>query len=172
MGSTSDSVGGLTSRERQALLVELASRDSGVTAQDAFEAAIARGDSVTPEAFHNLGRRLAHRGLLVADKSAKQTIYRAGADIDGQWLDEEEIAAIVDPEFPLIALTVARESMRQLREVPEEVWIEARERLAREDARMMFLAAIKAYADDLQDGLKEYDDLVARGGPEGDRVRL
>jgi len=172
VSSSSGRSDSLTARERQALFVELASRDSGVTAQDAFEAASARGDSVTQEAFHNLGRRLAHRGILVADKSGRQTIYRAGADVDGQWLDEEEIAAIVDPEYPLIALTAARESMRQLRDVPDEVWIEARERLAAEDAQTLFLTAIKAYADHLRDGLAAYDDIVARNGPERERVNM
>ena len=146
----------LTAKERQALFVELASRPSGVTAQEAYEEGRGRGDQVTIEAYHNLGRRLAHRGLLASEKEDRHTRFRAGAKIDGQWLDEEQLASIVDSDYPLIALAVMKESVRQLHDIPEGVWIEARERLKNERARDLIFAAIKEYADNLRDELQYY----------------
>lgn len=146
----------ITAKERQALFIELASRDTGVTAQQAYDAGKQRGDSVTIEAYHNLGRRLAHRGLLYSEKDDRQTVFKVGAKVDGQWLDEEHLAAIVDPEYPLVALTVAKETARQLNEVPERIWEEVRLRLESQRAPELFFDAIKAYADDLRDALHEY----------------
>ena len=146
----------LTAKERQALFVELASRPSGVTAQEACEEGRARGDNVTIEAYHNLGRRLAHRGILASKKEDRQTRFCAGAKIDGQWLDEEQLASIVDSDYPLIALSVMKESVRQLHNIPENVWVEARERLKKERARDLIFAAIKEYVDNLRDELQNY----------------
>jgi hypothetical protein len=146
----------MTTKERQALFLELASKPSGVTAQEAFEVGGARGDNVTIEAYHNLGRRLAHRGLLVVEKKDRQTRFFAGAKVDGQWLDEEHLASIVDPDYPLIALTVMKESFRQLQNIPEEIWIAAREGLKKEKARPAFATAIMGYADNLKDELENY----------------
>lgn len=148
--------GFISAKARQALFIELASRPSGATAQEAYEEGRARGDNVTIEAYYNLGRRLAHRGLLVSEKEDRQTRFHAGAKIDGQWLDEEQLASIVDSDYPLIALAVMKESVRQLHEIPEEVWIEARERLKHARARELFFSAIKAYADNLSDELHNY----------------
>src|SRR5688572_26030817 len=100
---------GFNARQRQALFIELASLPSGATAQQIHEEAVRRGDSVTVEAYHNLGRRLSHRGLIQAEKADRQTVFRVSSAIDGQWLDEEQLASIIDPEYPLIALTVVRE---------------------------------------------------------------
>jgi hypothetical protein len=109
------------------------------------------------EAFHNLGRRLVHRGLLVnAGSRGRQTVFKVSSDVDGQWLDEEQLAAIIDPEYPLIALTVVREARRQLRAIPEAVWVEVRTRLKSANAQQLFFEEIRSYADDLRDALDEY----------------
>ena len=153
---------GLTSKERQSIFLELAAKDGGATAQEAYERAIERGDDVTVEAFHNLGRRLTHRGLFVAEKRDRSTYYSVASGIDGQWLDEEHLASIVDPDYPLIALTVLRESLRQLRDVPESVWVELRERLKAEPAQDLFRRAIVDYADNLRDEMQNYNIESAR----------
>jgi hypothetical protein len=135
----------------------MAAAPSGATAQQVYEEAVRRGDTVTIESYHNLGRRLAHRGLLVrADADSRQTVFKVGSIVDGQWLDEEHLAAIVDPEYPLIALTVMKEVGRQINSVPEAVWEEVRTRLRAVNARDLFFEQIKAYADDLRDALREY----------------
>jgi hypothetical protein len=153
---TGDESGAFDSKKRQALFLEMAAKGSGVTAQVVYERGKAEGDTVTEEAYHNAARRLAHRGLLVADKSARQTVYRAGANVDEQWLDEEELASIIDPEYPLIALTAMRESYRQLNEIPEQVWLEARELLKNQNAQDLFFEAIVGYADNLKDEFERY----------------
>lgn len=145
------------SRARQSLLLELANREQGVTAQEAHEIASKRGDTVSVEAYHNLGRRLAHRGLVSAERGDKQTLFRVSASAEGQWLDEENLAEIIDPEYPLIALTVLKEARRQLNDVPDEAWVEIRERLRSENAPKLFVEAIKSYADDLIAALYEYE---------------
>lgn len=147
-----------TSKERQALFLELASQGEGVTAQQVYEEALRRGDNVTIEAYHNLGRRLAHRGLLVPNGAAgRQTVFKVGATVDGEWLDEEQLAAIVDPEYPLIALTISREARRQLNSIPEGVWEELRARLAGVNAQELFVSEIRAYADDLANAFEQWD---------------
>lgn len=150
----------LTARERQALFLEMATRSGGITAQIVYDEAIKLGDSVTIEAYHNLGRRLAHRGLLVAEKSDRTTIFTIGANVDGQWLDEEQLASMVDPEYPLIALTAFKEARRQLNNIDESVFVEVRERLRGADARTLFYDAITAYADNLRDEALEYKRLL------------
>ena len=154
-----DSHGGasLNAKERQALFLELAARSGGVTAQQVYEEATRRGDAVTVEAYHNLGRRLVHRGLLVnAGAKDRHTTFTIGATIDSQWLDEEQLASIIDPEYPLIALTVLREARRQLGTIPETVWEEIRTRLRKENAQKLFFEQICSYANDLQDAIREY----------------
>jgi len=153
----------LTALQRQQLFIELAARADGVSAQEVFEEAKRRGDTVTVEAYHNLGRRLAHRGLLVSEKEDRNTIFKVGAHVDGQWLDEEQLAAIVDPDYPLLALTIIKEARRQVADVPESAWIEARERLKQQDARSLFHRAICAYADDLRHCYEQYDHLEKAG---------
>ena len=147
-----------TAKERQALFLELASRPEGVTAQQVYEEAKGRGDSVTIEAYHNLGRRLAHRGLLVSSGTeGRQTVFKVGAAVDGEWLDEEQLASIIDPEYPLIALTISREARRQLNSIPESVWEELRARLAGVNAQEVFANEIRAYADDLMLAYEQWD---------------
>src|SRR5437867_358286 len=146
----------LSARHREELFVHLARNGNGITAQEVFEEARKRGDSVTVEAYHNLGRRLVHRGVLVADKSDRQTRYKLGENGEGQWLDEDQIAAIIDPEYPLIALTVMQESARQLNSVPEKAWVELRERLRTINARQLFTDAICGYCENLRDEFENY----------------
>src|SRR5947207_11451609 len=146
----------LSSKQREELFVRLAKGDSGITAQDVFEQARKQGDFVTVEAYHNLARRLVHRGVLVADKSDRQTRYKLGENGEGQWLDEDQIAAIIDPEYPLIALTVMQESARQLNSVPEKAWVELRERLRSINARQLFTDAICGYCENLRDEFENY----------------
>src|SRR5215471_14282064 len=107
----------LSPRVREELFVQLARKPEGVTAQEVFEVARKKGDCVTIEAYHNLGRRLTHRGVLSADKSDRQTRYNLGEHGEGQWLDEDQVAAIIHPDYPLVALTVMQESARQLNSV-------------------------------------------------------
>jgi hypothetical protein len=146
-----------TAKDRQELFLQMAAHEEGVTAQRVHEEASRRGDAVTIEAYHNLGRRLVHRGLLLnAGSQSRQTVFKIGSSVDGQWLDEEQLAAIIDPEYPLIALTVVKEARRQLNAIPEAVWIEVRARLQSANARQLFLEGIRSYADDLRDALEEY----------------
>lgn len=153
----------LTPLQRQHLFLELAARPEGTTAHQVYEEAKQRGDTVTIEAYYNLGRRLSHRGLLLAEKENGRTIFTIGAHVDTQWLDEEQLAAIVDPEYPLLALTVIKEARRQVTDVPESAWQEARERLKHEDAHTLFHTAICAYSDDLYHSFEHYDHLDQAG---------
>src|SRR5262245_30563219 len=146
-----------SAKERQELFLQMAAHPDGVTAQQVHKEASQRGDSVTLEAYHNLGRRLVHRGLLVsAGNRGRQTVFKIGSAVDGQWLDEEQLAAIIDPEYPLIALTVVKEARRQLSAIPEAVWVEVRARLQSANAQQLFFDEIRAYAVDLRDALEEY----------------
>src|SRR5581483_2193025 len=128
----------LTTRQREDLFVKLASSPDGVTAPDVYQASVQAGDNMTPEGYQNLGRRLAHRGVLVADHSASPIKYRLGHSVDGQWLDEEELASIVSDEYPILALPIWRESERQVRDVPEELWSVLRLKLMQKSARDLF----------------------------------
>ncbi len=139
----------LTTREREQLFLELASQPNGVTAPDVYKEAEALGDKVTPEAYQNLARRLVHRGVLVADEDTRPITYKAGQNVDGQWLEEEELAAWVSDEYPLLALPIWKEAQRQLRDIPEEVWILLREQLMGEHAPSLFVRAIVSYCDHL-----------------------
>jgi hypothetical protein len=145
----------LTTREREDLFLALASRPQGVTAPDAHKEAEARGDQVTPEAYQNLARRLVHRGVLVADVNTRPITYRTGQNIDGHWLEEEELAAWVDDEYPLLVLPIWKEARRQLRDIPEEMWVLLREKLMGEHAPSLFAQAIVSYCDYLDALLRE-----------------
>jgi hypothetical protein len=134
------------------LFLELASRADGVSGMEAHGVGGARGDNVTVEAYHNLGRRLASRGLVRPEQKDRATRYFTVAD--GQWLDEDELARIVNPDYPLIALTAAKRMQQELRTLPDEVWIAAREVLKGDNARALFLDAIMGYADFLRDELQ------------------
>jgi len=152
----------MTSKEREALFVEMASEASGTTAQDVYKAACARGDNVTEESYFNLGRRLSHRGILVADRSSKPTRFTTSPRFEGQWLDEDHLASIINPDYPLIGLAALREVTRQAHNIPEVVWVELRERLRKEPARALFFQAIVAYCDNLRDEIEHYSLLATR----------
>lgn len=143
-------------KDRQALFLHMASGKEGTTAQAVFEAAQAQGDDVSQEAYFNLGRRLVHRGLLKADRSGERTVYLSNIDEDSTWIDEDRLAAMIDPEYPIIGLTVYRESQRQIHSIPSAVWLEARQRLSEVDARELFLDAITGYADNFCDEADAY----------------
>lgn len=138
-----------TTREREDLFVGLASRPEGVSAPEAYQQAIMQGDKVTKEAYQNLGRRLVHRGVLVAVDGTHPTKFKLGQSVDGLWLEEEELASMISDEYPILALPIWKESLRQIRQVPEEWWILLREKLKGEEARVIFQGAILSYCDDL-----------------------
>jgi len=152
-----------TTREREQLFLRLASRPEGVTAPDAHKEAESLGDKVTPEAYQNLARRLVHRGVLTADEEVRPVKYRAGQNIDGHWLEEEELAAWVSDEYPLLALPIWKESQRQLRDIPEEVWILLREKVRVEPAPDLFRKAIISYCDYLDALFREISENSALG---------
>lgn len=154
--SASEESNGVTSKQREKLFVRLAKRKDGATAQDVFDEGRKIGDTVTVEAYHNLGRRLVHRGVLLADKSDRHTRYTLSQNGEDQWLDEDQIAAIVDPDYPLIALAVVQESTRQINSVPESAWMEVRERLKSVNARKLFVDCIAGYCDNLRDEVQNY----------------
>src|SRR5215472_6838417 len=94
---------------------------------------------------------------MVADKSDRQTRYTVGENGESQWLDEEQIASIVNPDYPLIALTVVQEAVRQLNSVAESAWVEIRERLRSVNARKLFVEAIAGYCQNLRDEIENYE---------------
>ncbi len=145
---------------KRQLFIELATRPEGATANDVHAAAIERGATDTIEAFHNLGRRLAHGGRLAIDDSGPRKVYHAKDDRDGAWIDEDYLQTIVDPEHPLESLVVLREASRQLRSVPAEAWRAAAEILRGQNARTAAVSAITAYASDLADNLEELARLI------------
>jgi hypothetical protein len=154
--SAPDQSNEFTSKQREELFIRLSKRKDGATAQDVFEEGRKLGDVVTIEAYHNLGRRLVHRGVLVADRSERHTKYSLSERGEDQWLDEDQIANIVDPDYPLIALAVVQESVRQINSVPESAWIEVRERLRSVNARQLFVDAICGYCQNLRDEVENY----------------
>ena len=145
-----------SSKEREHLFLEMVSRTSGITAQDVYEEAMRRGDTVSPEAYFNLGRRLALRGVLRVIKADNRTSYSLSPAGKDQWLDEGDIEAILDPDYPLIALTILQESRRQTNQIPETVWAELRERLKGEKARDLFYNAIIFYCENLNVEVEHY----------------
>lgn len=152
MAHESNSANRLTPAARETLFLELASLPTGVSGMEAHAAGHARGDAVTVEAYHNLGRRLASRGLVRAEQNDRVTRFFAVAD--GQWLDEDELARIINPDYPLIALAAAKRMQQELRSLPDELWIAVREVLKGDNARSLFLDAIVGYADLLRDELQ------------------
>jgi len=134
-----------------------------VTAPEAHKEAESSGDKVTPEAYQNLGRRLVHRGVLTVDEEVRPVKYRAGQDIDGHWLEEEELAAWVSDEYPLLALPIWKESQRQLRDIPEEVWVLLREKLLAVPAQDLFLKAIVSYCNYLDALVREIAENSVHG---------
>ena len=106
----SSSGGPLTSLQRRELFLRLAAAPEGVTAVDVYRQARELGDTASEEAYYNIARRLTHRALLVAQprrgEPTRFTLGREGGDL---WLQEGELAEIIDPEYPLLAITVWRE---------------------------------------------------------------
>lgn len=145
----------MTPEDRRRLFIALASRSEGTTANEAHEAALAQGDGVTVEAFHNLGRRLARAGRLTVHEHGPRKVYLAKPDPGDLWIDEDFLRSVIDPERPIESLTVVREATRQLRDVPAEAWAEAAKLLSEIPARQAAIEAIIAYRDDLADLLEE-----------------
>lgn len=139
----------ISSKDRRDLLLTLAARPEGVGINEVHQAALEKGDHASIEAYHNLARRLLHRGLLSKHDSESGTIYKAITEsADSEWLEEDQLAVLIDPDYPLLALTVWKESQRQLSDIPDSLWIELRERLRGVNARELFVNAIKSYCDD------------------------
>lgn len=136
------------SRDRRALFLEMAGRPEGTSPAEVHTRASGQGDTATSEAYYNMARRLVHRGVLIPFESEKGTRYRIGANKDNHWLEEDDLGALVDPEYPLLALTVWKEARRQISQIPESLWIELRDRLRGRSARELFHKAIISYADD------------------------
>jgi hypothetical protein len=139
-----------TSNRRKELFLELARRPDGATPAEAHREAVAQGDMVTEEAYYNIARRLVHRGLLTPLESGGTVRYAIGAPAQGRWLEQDELSALIDPDYPLIAITIWKESQRQINEVPESLWVELRERLRNQPAPELFRQAIVSYCEDFQ----------------------
>lgn len=160
-----------TSTTRKNLFLQMAARAEGTTPAEVYRAAQTRGDSVTEEAYYNIARRLAHRGLVRVEGSGTAARYVARSSGTDRWLDEDDLRALVDPDYPLLALTIADESAREMRNVPDRVWIELRERLANQSARALFFDAIKSYTRDFADQIQMIVEIEERSKPE-ERARL
>lgn len=154
----------LTTREREQLFLRLADHADGTSAPEVYQQAIAEGDQVTKEAYQNLGRRLVHRGLLVADTAAHPTRFRRGQSVDGHWLEEEELATMVSDDYPLLALPIWQESLRQIQHVPEDWWALLRTKLSTEDALNLFESAITSYCENLDALVRTQVDALVNGG--------
>jgi len=161
-----------TTREREDLFCKLAGRSEGVTAPDVYKEAVTLGDKVTKEAYQNLGRRLVHRGVLVADDSSSPITYKIGQPVDSYWLDEEELARIVDPDYPVLALPIWKESLRQIRQVPEEWWTHIRMKLMSEHAPDLFQRAIESYGADLHALIEHTAEAIREGALPNEINRL
>src|SRR5687767_5442058 len=104
--------GGFTSVRRRELFLKLAAAPGGVTTADVHAQARELGDTATEEAYHNIARRLVHRAVLVPDsRPGERTRYALGAYGGERWLEEDELARLVDPDYPIPAFTVWRESI-------------------------------------------------------------
>jgi len=161
----------LTSNMRKNLFLEMAARPEGVTPSEVHKAAQVRGDNVSEEAYYNIGRRLAHRGLLQADDTTAVVRYHARQSSESRWLEEEDLSELIDPDYPLVALTVLNESGRQMQEVPEAVWAELRDRLTAQPARPLFHKAIKSYCGDFVDQIALIVELNQANSSEIPRLR-
>jgi hypothetical protein len=155
-----------SSNRRKMLLIDMASADGGVTPAEVHSRASELGDTVTEEAYYNIARRLVHRGLLLVEEDSSPVRYRANSSLESRWLEEDDLCALVDPDYPLLALAVAHESGRQMNTVPEDVWIELRERLRLEPARALFAQAIESYCDDFYHQIEIFVSLESIGSPE------
>lgn len=140
-----------SSKDRRELLLSMADRPEGTSVNEVHQAALEKGDHASIEAYHNLARRLMHRGLLSKHDSATGAVYKTvTTSSDSEWLEEDQLATLIDPDYPLLALTVWKESQRQLGDIPESLWIELRERLKGENSQDLFIKAIESYCDDFK----------------------
>ena len=137
-----------TSNRRKELFLELAGRPEGTTPAEAHREAAAQGDTVTEEAYYNIARRLVHRGLLTPQESNGAVRYSLGAPAQSHWLEQDDLSALIDPDYPLLAVTIWKESQRQINEVPESLWVELKERLRNRPAPELFRQAIMSYCED------------------------
>lgn len=137
------------SNRRKRLFLEMASAPEGATVTEVYGRAGQMGDTVTEEAYYNLARRLVHRGLIKTRPGEGGSRYAIGADSDSQWIEEEDLVSLIDPDYPLVALPIWSESHRQINDIQEQVWAELRERLIGEQAPQLFVRAITSYSDDL-----------------------
>jgi hypothetical protein len=161
-----------SSRQRRALFLQLAVAPDGVTVGEVFAKARQLGDRATEEAYHNIARRLVHRAVLVSrTKRGEPTRYVLGRESAEQWLQEDELADIIDPDYPLLAIAVWREAVQQINDIPEAIWTELRERLRTEDAPNLFVRALISYTQDFAAQVSDLAMHVERGGSEYLRMR-
>lgn len=139
----------ISSTDRRELLLTMAARPEGVSINEVYQAARDKGDHASIEAYHNLARRLLHRGILSKHDSESGTVYKSVVpSSESEWLEEDQLASLIDPDYPLLALTIWKESQRQIGDIPDRLWIELRERLQGENAQKLFIGAIKSYCED------------------------
>lgn len=161
-----------SSRLRRALFLQLAVVPDGVTVAEVYAKAKVLGDQATEEAYHNIARRLVHRAILTPrSKPGESTRYVLGRESVEQWLQEDELAEIIDPDYPLLAITVWREAVQQINDVPEAVWAELRERLQAQNAQDLFADALLSYAQDFAAQISDLSMHPERGGSEHLRMR-
>src|SRR5437899_6333 len=96
----------LTSRERRELFLKMAGRPEGVTPAEVHREAVELGDTVTEEAYYNIARRLVHRGVLAPYEEKGVTRYCLGAPAESRWLEEDDLSALIDHDYPLLAITI------------------------------------------------------------------
>jgi len=162
----------LTSLQRRELFLRLAAAPEGVTAVDVYQQARELGDTASEEAYYNIARRLTHRALLVAQpRRGEPTRFILGREGGELWLQEDELAEIIDPEYPLLAITVWREAVQQINDVPEGVWAELRERLRAEPAPELFVRALLSYTDDFAAQISDVASHAEQKGAEYIRMR-
>ncbi len=148
--SDTGSAQAFTSTWRKDLFLKIAAEKAGTTPAEVHKAAVELGDSATEEAYYNIARRLAHRGLLCpVELENKKTQYKVGAPAEERWLEEDDLSGIIDPDYPFPAITIWDETRRHINELKESLWIELRERLKGKPAVDLFYKAIASYADDL-----------------------
>lgn len=161
----------LSTAERKALLLELAGQPEGASVAEVYVRALELGDKVTEEAYYNIARRLVHRGLLTPNTSERGTRFTIGASAESAWIEEDDLNALIDPEYPLLAITIWKESRRQINEVPEELWIELRNRLRGQQAPELFKRAILSYCEDFHAQIATLVEIEKDPTPELPRLR-
>jgi len=131
----------MDSTDRKELVRAFAAREAGASIDDIYDAARANGDTSSKEAYYNIVRRLEEQGQITSNKEGRRTIYHL-SDLAGRWLDEDDIERIINPDYPLVALSILREAHRQVSEIPEAMLVQLRQALAEVNARAAFKSAI------------------------------